>query len=143
MFFGLFDFAGRRNRKLRQAAKQGDRFTVRELLAKGADPNERDPDGGDTALVLACFGNHHGAVEAMLLGKADPNRQDRAGNTPLLAAAINGDAAFDVVQSLLTAGAKPDLCPDSGEHAGATALYAASTRGAHRLMQKLREASRR
>jgi ankyrin repeat protein len=140
MFFGLFDFAGRRNRKLRQAAKQGDRFTVRELLAKGADPNERDPDGGDTALVLACFGNHHGAVEAMLLGKADPNRQDRAGNTPLLAAAINGDAAFDVVQSLLTAGAKPDLCPDSGEHAGATALYAASTRGAHRLMQKLREA---
>lgn len=40
MFFGLFDFAGRRNRKLRHAAKQGDRFSVRELLGKGADPSE-------------------------------------------------------------------------------------------------------
>jgi ankyrin repeat protein len=140
MFFGLFDFAGRRNRKLRQAAKQGDRFSVRELLGKGADPNERDPDSGDTALVLACYGNHRGAVEAMLQARADPNKQDRAGNTPLVAAAINGDGAFDVVQSLLAAGAAPDLSPQTGEHAGATALYAAATRGAHRLMNTLRDA---
>jgi ankyrin repeat protein len=78
MFFGLFDFVGRRNRKLRHAAKQGDRFSVRELLGKGADPNERDPDSDETALVLACCGNHLGAVEAMLQARADPNRQDRA-----------------------------------------------------------------
>ena len=140
MIFGLFDFAGRRDRKLREAVKLGRHADAAKLLAKGADANARDPDGGDTPLVVAAFANHRYLVDALLRAGADPNGQSLSGNTPLFSAASQGDAALPVVAGLLAAGANPDLGPQTGDNAGATPLYVAATRGATRLMQALHTA---
>lgn len=141
MIFGLFESPAKRNQKLRDAASAGDLQEVTRLLGKGADPNELEPETGNTALVLAAYRNHEPIVATLLQqGRADPNLQARSGYSPLFSAASQGDAALGCVRLLLAAGARPDLAPSTGETAGVTPLYVASTRGAIRVMQALVEA---
>ena len=106
MIFGLFESPAKRNQKLRDAASAGDLQEVTRLLGKGADPNELEPETGNTALVLAAYRNHEPIVAALLQrGRADPNLQARSGFSPLFTAASEGDAALGCVRLLLGAGA--------------------------------------
>ena len=82
-------------RELRVAAQQGDCGKLRELLDGGGASvvNERTKvmvEGtGEkvetTALIQATGNGQHAAVELLLERKADPNRADSTGYTPLMA----------------------------------------------------------
>jgi ankyrin repeat protein len=76
---------------------------VRELLARGADPDLREDDGaGYTALLWAATGGRHDTAHLLLEAHADPDAGcgDR---TPLMAAAEFG--ATGIVRALLHHGA--------------------------------------
>ena len=137
MIFGLFGGAKKRNQQLRDAASEGQVDLVKDLLAKGADPQEQDPESGETALNLASNGGFVGAVAALLLDGAPVDLRSRAGYTPLYIAAAKGDAGMAIVELLLGAGAGLELGPATGNDAGATALYVAASRGALQLSRRL------
>jgi ankyrin repeat protein len=59
-----------------------DFVRVRELLAKGADPNVRDDDGR-TPLHSAVLGGSVGLLGLLLEAKAQVNAHDEQGFTPL------------------------------------------------------------
>ena len=87
------------------AARAGDVESARILLAKGADPNDRQPDGL-TALGLAAYSGE-GPVGMLLLEKgADPNVAD-IGYTALHAAVLRSQV--DLVKALLAHGANPNV----------------------------------
>jgi ankyrin repeat protein len=85
--------------------------TVRQLLAEGHQPDERDADG----LTPLMWAARNGAVEAMtalLDAGADPNARDtRNGWTPLLHAIHT--QRVDAVRLLLERGADPNARLDS------------------------------
>gem|GEM_PF-5511120 len=68
--------------KLGEAAGNGDLKTVRNLVASGADVNERD-DGGETALCYALEGGHIDVADYLYKKGADTNVTDYAGRTML------------------------------------------------------------
>jgi hypothetical protein len=78
---------------------------VKELLAKGVDPNSVDPAGEPMLVVAARFG-FKGTVDALLAGKANVNAKSAVGDTAIMAAALNGH--LDVVQTLRAKGAALD-----------------------------------
>jgi ankyrin repeat protein len=60
------------------------------LLAKGAEINARDTEGGATALYQAASWGRVEAVRTLLAGGADRALANKAGSTPLQAAIENG-----------------------------------------------------
>jgi ankyrin repeat protein len=99
---------------LRLAAEKG---SVKDLIARGADPNVPDKDG-TTPLMAAAAGSHGASVELMLQGKQRPaklDQQDANGGTALMRAAANGDVRS--VQALKDAGATLDLKDKNGRTA--------------------------
>lgn len=92
---------------LHQAAFNGDLDGVLGYLARGADPNERNPDYGDAPLFDACQepDNDPGArvVRALLEHGADAHARNDVGNTPAHRAAENGHLA--ALELLAQAGA--------------------------------------
>lgn len=87
------------------AAMANDASYLAELLARGVDPNVRNPESGAGPLRSALMGEREAQFHALLAAGADPNLADRLGNTPLhVAAQINEpERALD----LLKAGADP------------------------------------
>jgi len=85
------------------AAAGGYGLTVRELLAKGADPNLKNPDG-DTALMTAAFKGYLPSVQALLAKGADVNAVDKNNQSALMVAASQGH--LPVVRALLSKGAR-------------------------------------
>ena len=59
---------------------------VRELLARGVDPNAVDQNG-DPALVVAARAGNVGTVDALLAGRANVNARNKFGDTAIMAAA--------------------------------------------------------
>ncbi|HVS63710.1 MAG TPA: ankyrin repeat domain-containing protein [Thermoanaerobaculia bacterium] len=105
------------------AARDGDRETVRELLSRGEDPNAAHGDGL-SPLHWAAVGGDRELAEMLLHAGARLTAKTRNGAfTPLLLAARAGNAA--VVELLLEAGADPDQAADTG----ATALMLAAASG--------------
>ena len=114
--------------------KDADPRVVRELLAHGADPNERDGRGANAlhALALHWDGDWSGrardrrflAVARLLLARGADVRavSDHAG-TPLHAAASTGFTAFG--RLLIAAGASVDAVDKHGQ----TPLHAAANNG--------------
>ncbi len=89
------------NADLLVACERGDAAKVKELLAKGCDPNAARTSGA-TALSYAVAGRHTAVARLLLEAKADPNRAS-FGLRPLFLAAENGDV--DTVKLLIQYGA--------------------------------------
>jgi len=126
---------------IQMAVVRGDTETLRELLRFGADPdtaNSRD----ETCLHLASGGHlereeRYAAINLLLRHGADPNRQDRNGNTPVQRMLMLGrehEATGEVVdhlRSLVEAGADINIPNNDGVMPLTRALvsrYDASTR---------------
>src|SRR5512142_184038 len=84
------------------AVAQGDRPAVRALLAKQADVNAAQVDG-TTALHWAVRANDLEMTEMLLNAGAKATTANQSGATPMLLAAINGNAA--ILERLIQAGA--------------------------------------
>lgn len=87
------------------AAMANDATYLTELLARGVNPNVRNPESGAGPLRAALMGERDEQFRALLAAGADPDLADRLGNTPLhVAGQINEpERALD----LLNAGADP------------------------------------
>ncbi len=94
------------------AAKNGDKTALRELLAKKADVNAAEADG-TTALHWASYRDDLESADMLLRAGAKANAANDLGATPLWAASQNGSAA--IVKKLLDAGANPNLALLAGE----------------------------
>ncbi|MFM2124941.1 MAG: hypothetical protein RL328_1392, partial [Acidobacteriota bacterium] len=97
-----------------EAAKSGNKASLRALIQQKADVNAADPDGS-TALHWAAHRDDLESVDALLKAGAKPNAANDLGTTPLWLAAENGSLA--VAKRLLDAGADPNLRLLSGESA--------------------------
>jgi uncharacterized protein len=88
------------------AINRDDDRTVAQLLARGFDPNSRDPKG-QTGLILAMRDESPRVAESSALRKSpelDVNIQNASGETALMMAALRGQLAW--VQRLLERGAQ-------------------------------------
>jgi ankyrin repeat protein len=74
---------------------------VELLVARGANPDQRDEQGA-TALALAAGMGFQEAVEVLLAAGADPNVRDLSGLTALDLAEEHG--SHDIVAALLRGG---------------------------------------
>ena len=95
---------------LRAAIAREDLHRVRELLERGAPPNERG-DHGTTALHWAAAADECEMVRALLQAGADPNARAADGCTPLHYAAR--EDAVRSVATLLDHGADPSVANDA------------------------------
>jgi ankyrin repeat protein len=87
-----------------RAVNRGDGQSVAGLLARGVDPNVRDPRG-QTALHLALRDDSPKVTEALLAHPAvDVNALNDAGESPLMMAALRGQLGW--AERLLARGAK-------------------------------------
>ncbi|HET9669469.1 MAG TPA: ankyrin repeat domain-containing protein [Casimicrobiaceae bacterium] len=92
---------------------------VRQLLARGMDPDSVDANG-DPMLCIAARNGSVNAVRALLDAKANPNVANRYGDSPLMLASLKGN--LEIVRLLV--GAKARLDPP-----GWTPLIYAATGG--------------
>ena len=124
------DYAG----AMMTACARNDGDTVRELLARGADPNASEPAASKRsvrALHVAAAAGYANIVALLLGAGADANvRHSDGGVTATHLAAANGDTG--VVEMLLSHGADPLAVRTDG----ATAV-AAATEGGHFDLAKL------
>src|SRR6478752_7224814 len=90
-----------------------DENAVVRALRAGASAESRDEEG-TTALYLACVQDRPEMVRLLLVAGADPDRASgpEAGDLPLCGAACGGHT--EVVEALLSAGARPDLREEFG-----------------------------
>lgn len=127
--FGAAAFAPEGS-ELLNAARGDDRGGVRQLLAKGADPNDRESDG-TTPLAWAAVRTNTEMVALLLKAGADPNRTNEIGIGPLALAIANG--SLPIVDQLLAGGADPNLARENGE----TPLMTAARMGRVDMMKRL------
>jgi len=124
--------AGAADTTLLDAAERGDRAAVARLLAGGADPNTKGPDG-TTALMYAAANDDVELVRMLIKAGANVSLVNQFGTTALTEAAIIGSAP--VIDLLLKAGADPNTRNPEGE----TPLMAVARSGrvdaARRLIQ--------
>jgi ankyrin repeat protein len=92
---------------------------VKELLAKGVDPNAVAPNG-EPVLVIAARAGYTGTVDALLAAKANVNARSKVGDTAIMASALSGH--LDLVKKFRARGAEID-------GAGWTPLIYAATGG--------------
>ncbi|TAM45192.1 MAG: ankyrin repeat domain-containing protein [Burkholderiaceae bacterium] len=114
------------------AIRRDDASTITALLARGFDPNTRDPKG-QNGLLMALSEPALKAAQALLdAPKIDVEARNKAGESPLMIAALHGQ--IDMVRELIAKGAdinKP----------GWTPLHYAATRGHLEIMSLLLEHS--
>jgi ankyrin repeat protein len=115
---------------LSDAAKSGDKDTLRSLLEKGANVNATEGDG-TTALHWASYRDDLEAVDLLLRAGAKVNVANDLGVTPLWTACQNGSEAM--VRRLLAAGANPNAKLLIGE----TPLMTAARVGNPRVVEQL------
>ncbi len=68
---------------LHRAASDGNEYLVRKIIANGTDIDIRDPQGGDTALIMAAFWGRESMVKTPLSLGANINAQNENGSTPI------------------------------------------------------------
>ena len=119
----------KRQAALYHAAYHGDLQVIQKHVARGADLTWRHPQGGASALYVACENGHHEAVRLLLASGAPADQARDDGSTPLFVsvsmaceqpedgggkdqaklALAPGGRRLQIVQALLSAGATPDL----------------------------------
>ncbi|GGY40488.1 ankyrin repeat domain-containing protein [Pseudoduganella albidiflava] len=112
-----------------RAAQVNDAGRIKPLLARGLDPNVRDPERGETGMIVA-LRNDAMDVFALLLAqpKIDLEAQAGNGNTALMMAAFKNN--MPAVKALLAKGAQVN-------RPGWTALHYAAAAGALDIMRLL------
>ena len=98
-----------------QAVMDEDMELLQQLVAEGADMEEKDSDGY-TALQYAVTWGDIEAAEWLLDNGADVNTADNWGSTPLMNAVYNA-AGVEMAQLLLENGADPTLKDSEGKTA--------------------------
>ncbi|EIM84705.1 ankyrin [Stereum hirsutum FP-91666 SS1] len=81
-----------------------------ELLLAAVDaglPVDMMNDDGNTLLMLAAYSGHHTLVQSLLTRKANPNKLNDRGQSPLAGAVFKGED--EVVKVLVEGGADPRL----------------------------------
>jgi len=122
-----------RGSELDAAAKSGEIFRMRELLAQGAEVNRRN-DYGATPLIEASLRGYQAMVRALLEHGADVGAVDDVfGATALNFAALTGQE--EVVEILLKFGADVN----AKDFDGRTALFEAALGGRVTVAAKLLE----
>lgn len=116
---------------LHAAAQSGDVSMIRALLAKGADPDARDP-AGRTPAHVAAFASHDAALRALAMAGADMNALEDDRYDVLTIAAVADDPAL--VSLALELGNRPDLITSVYD---GTALIAAAHLGHHDVVRRL------
>ena len=114
------------------AAREGNRASVRALLQQKADVNAAEADG-TTALHWAVRADDLETVRLLLRAGASARTANRYGVTPLQVAAVNGSVA--TARALLDAGADPNAMLPEGE----TVLMTAARTGQPELLRMLLE----
>ncbi len=94
---------------------------MKALLKGGANPNAKEANAGQTALMWAISNQQVCTIDALVKGGADVNAGSKSGFTPLMFAAQKGDA--DISRILIKAGAKVN---EAQPRTGLTALMVAS-----------------
>lgn len=97
---------------LAELAEIGARAPALELIAAGADVQQRTADG-TTALHWAAYRQDLVLVEALLARGADPDSRNDYGATPLSVAAEHAD--FAIMQALLAAGGDVESANSEGQ----------------------------
>lgn len=115
-----------------EAAARGDAAAVRELLARGADVNERDPSGR-TPVTAAVYAGSAAVVRLLVAAGADVDLQDDTRANAFLALGETGDVA--VLDAVLPAAPNVTLT----NRFGGTALIPAADRGHVGMVQALLE----
>lgn len=112
-----------------RAAQVNDAGRIKPLLARGLDPNVREPERGETGMIVA-LRNDAMDVFALLLAqpKIDLEAQAGNGNTALMMAAFKNN--MPAVKALLARGAQVN-------RPGWTALHYAAAAGALDIMRLL------
>ncbi|THV52680.1 hypothetical protein BGAL_0072g00160 [Botrytis galanthina] len=106
------------NKRLLDAAQEGDEEGVRRALVKGAEIETRNTLG-ETALHLACRFSHEHIVTLLLKVGANIEARDNDGWTPLISA-ICQEASMDILRLLFDQEKHPDI--DARSESGWTAL---------------------
>jgi ankyrin repeat protein len=120
--------------ELAEAAFVCDLIRVRDLLAKGANPNARDGEGRPP-LVSAILGNSVALLGLLLESKADVNATDPHGWTPLHFAAE--EVLPQMASLLLAKHADPNVRDDEGNTPLHRAVF--SARGRDEVIRLLRK----
>jgi ankyrin repeat protein len=115
------------------AAKQGDRTSLRELLEKRVDVNASAPDG-TTALLWASYRDDLESADLLIRAGARVSAANDLGATPLWAASQNGSAVM--VGRLLQAGANPNAALLAGETPVMVAARSGSAEVVAQLLEK-------
>lgn len=129
-------FRGDMPARLLDAARQGAREEAELVLPFGANPNQADPDSGESVLMIAAAGDQVEIVEMLLAYGAEPNLISRmSGSSALHHACRAGNPGPS--QALVEAGAFVDLqCPTTGN----TPLHEALKNGSPECAEILIEA---
>lgn len=117
-----------KEKKLLQAAQEGNRALVQELLLSGVSVNTQIVDG-DTALIVASRHGHTAIVSLLLDNGCDVDMQNKLGITPLGAACFNG--FVEIVRLLIDNGAKIDHQAFDGNTPLMAAIMAGMRNGLH------------
>jgi hypothetical protein len=102
------------------ASYNGQETTTALLLERGARADGAPEDAASSALMGVAFKGHTAIARCLLDHGADPNRANRAGQTPLMMAALFNQR--DIIDMLLAAGADRETRDGSGQSAADVAL---------------------
>lgn len=100
--------------RLYRAAENGHRHIIEERIRQGSDVNAPNTTDGRTALHAAALNGHKKLIAYLLTCGANPNAQDKEGNTPLHLAAMLG---HDDSTAALVGSTNPDLRNKAGKTA--------------------------
>jgi ankyrin repeat protein len=98
--------------RLVDAAKSGDKETVRSLLKQHVNVNAPEGDGA-TALSWAAYQDDLETADLLIAAGANVNAANDYADTPLMLACVNGSEGM--VNKLLKAGANPNAATWTGE----------------------------
>ena len=123
--------ATRRDPRLLEAVKKGDREVVQTLLKQHVDVDTPQEDG-TTALAWAAHRDDLDMAELLIRASANVNAANDYGVTPLSLACTNGNAAM--VEKLLQAGANSNAALSTGETALMTAAHTGNVEAVKSLL---------